>query len=225
MSQAGGSESAAACIDGCRGVRASFHQGTARDVPRTGPLRRGRVAHSGGSVVRGGIAPGSSTSPRPRARAPTRPDPTMSGRIATEIAQNAPIPSTSVELVLNLRRTARTIDAWLDRVLAPGELRIEEFNILRILRGAGEAGHSRAEVERRLVAGADKLTVALFQLRSRALIAGTSTLRITAAGREVLTRVDDEVAEAIRAMGAGLPDEQMRTAIDVLERIRERISS
>jgi hypothetical protein len=149
----------------------------------------------------------------------------MSGRIATEIGQSAPIPSTSVELVLNLRRTARALDAWLDRVLAPGELRIEEFNVLRILRGAGEEGHSRAEVERRLVAGADKLTVALFQLRSRALIAGTSTLRITAAGRDVLTRVDDEVAEAIRAMGAGLPDEQMRTAIEVLERIRERISS
>lgn len=149
----------------------------------------------------------------------------MSGRIATEIEQHAPIPSTSVELVLNVRRTARALDAWLDRVLAPGELRIEEFNVLRILRGAGDEGHSRAEVERRLVAGADKLTVALFQLRSRGLIAGTSTLRITPAGRDVLTRVDDEVAEAIRAMGAGLPDDQIRTAIEVLERIRERISS
>lgn len=148
----------------------------------------------------------------------------MSGRIAAEIGQTAPVPSPSVELVLNLRRTARTLDSWFDDVLAPGQLNIEEFNVLRILRGAGPDGHPRSEVERRLVAGADRLTVSLFQLRCRGLIEGTFTLRITDAGRDVLALVDDAVLDAIRTLGADIPEAQLRAAIDVLEHVRQKIS-
>lgn len=148
----------------------------------------------------------------------------MSGRITREIDQSTPLPSSAVELVLNVRRTAATLDAWLAQVLQPGQLNIEEFNVLRILRGAGPEGHPRPEIERRLVARADRVGVSLFHLRSRGLIEGTATLRITDAGRGVLASVDDELADAIRALCSELPEDRLRAAIDVLEHVRQRIA-
>jgi len=147
---------------------------------------------------------------------------TMSGSIASEIGQNAPIPSAAMELVLNVRRTANVLDVWLERVLAPAELRVAEFNILRILRGAGAKGHPRPEVERRMVSGADQLTVSVHRLKARGLVAGVFELRITPAGLALLAELDDTVARAILGLGTGIPEARLRAAIEVLEEVRRR---
>lgn len=145
-------------------------------------------------------------------------------RITTEIKQQAPVPP-SKELVLGIRRTAAVMDRWLDRVLAPAGLRVDEFNILRILRGAGEAGHPRPEVERRMVSSADHVSAALHRLKGRGLVEGVFELRITPAGRDVLASIDGAMDSAVDGLGAGMSAAELRAAIAVLDRVRERIGT
>lgn len=145
-------------------------------------------------------------------------------RITTEIKQQAPVVPAK-ELVLSVRRTAALMDRWLDRVLAPAGLRVDEFNILRILRGAGDGGHPRPEVERRMVASADHVSAALHRLKGRGLVEGVFELKITGVGRDLLATIDGAMDGAIDGLGAAFGDAELRTAIAVLDRVRERIGS
>ena len=145
-------------------------------------------------------------------------------RITTEIKQQAPVAPTK-ELVLGIRRTAVLVDRWLDRALAPAGLRVDEFNILRILRGAGESGHPRPEVERRMVASADHVSAALHRLKGRGLLDEVFELRITPAGRDLLATIDGAMDQAVEELGAGIAAADVRTAIAVLDRMRDRIGA
>lgn len=148
----------------------------------------------------------------------------MSGRIAQEIENSKPIPL-PVELVLNVYRTAVALNEWTARLLEPFDLRPEEYNILRILRGAGPEGHPRAEVERRMLQSADRLSAALHRLKTRGAVDGVFTVRITEAGMELLASTDGVIDRAMEERMGSVPEARLRAAIEVLESIRSATGS
>ena len=106
----------------------------------------------------------------------------MPHSIERELGIAKPINSLSREFSLNLFRTEQHVTAALDAVLRPADLRLDEYNVLRILRGAGAEGRARAEIEQRMVHEPDRLLALLHKLKTKGFIEGSMRLTITAAG-------------------------------------------
>src|SRR4051812_11062977 len=77
--------------------------------------------------------------------------PTVPGKIQREIQQNKPIPSLEEEAYLNVQRTANMLLQGLTEVLRRHDLTPTQYNVLRILRGAGEKGLTAGEVGDRMI--------------------------------------------------------------------------
>ena len=75
----------------------------------------------------------------------------MNGTLLHEIKQGKPFTSLKEELWLNLSRTAATVSHELEQMLRPHGLSPTQYNVLRILRGAGK-GLCQHEIRDRLVA-------------------------------------------------------------------------
>jgi hypothetical protein len=144
----------------------------------------------------------------------------MSGRIADEIRNSKPLASLEVEAALNIRRTGDFLEKWTNDVLAPAGLKGDEYNVLRILRGAGAQGHPSSEIRARMIQDADRLPAILHNLRTRALIDGTLRVSITPQGLDLLASVDGTLDAALRDRFRQFPPDTLRTVIDVMERLR-----
>src|ERR687886_360834 len=74
---------------------------------------------------------------------------TMTRRLQMEIKQTQPFASLEQEAFLNLQRTADVLMHGLEAALKPVGLSPSQYNVLRILRGAGAAGLACREVAER----------------------------------------------------------------------------
>ncbi|HEV8455072.1 MAG TPA: hypothetical protein VGQ24_09290, partial [Gemmatimonadales bacterium] len=72
-------------------------------------------------------------------------------RLQAEIKQSKPFPSPTAEALLSILRTAAILDHHLAEVLRPYGITTTQYNVLRILRGAGHRGMCGREVGERLV--------------------------------------------------------------------------
>ena len=144
----------------------------------------------------------------------------MAHSIEREIHISRPIGSPSRELSLNVFRTDQFLTQLLQEVLRPADLRLDEYNVLRILRGAGEAGHQRGDIEQRMVHDPDRLLALLHKLKHRGLIEGGLRLTITAAGRELLATLDGPFEGMLKERIGWIAADKLRIAIEVLEAIR-----
>jgi DNA-binding MarR family transcriptional regulator len=126
------------------------------------------------------------------------------------------------ELTLALYRTDQVLTAALERVLKPTDLRLDEFNVLRILRGGGPEGYVRADIEQRMLHDPDRLLALLHRLKSRGLVEGTIRVSITEAGKELLKGIDPAFEAEIERCVGHVPHDKLRVAIEVLQAVRER---
>jgi len=131
-----------------------------------------------------------------------------------------PALSLARELTLNLYRTDQAMTAALEAVLRPTELRLDEFNVLRILRGGGPEGYVRADIEQRMLHDPDRLLALLHRLKSRGLVEGSIRLTITDAGKALLTSIDPAFEGAIEQRVGHIPAEKLRIAIEVLQAVQ-----
>ena len=141
-----------------------------------------------------------------------------------ELRQRKPFASLEEEVFLN---TLRTGDALLQRevdVLRDAELTFAQYNVLRILRGAGAPGASCGEIAERMVNRDSDLTRLLDRLDARGLVARSRdaadrrvvVATITDAGLDVLAALDAPVAEVHRAQLAHMTRAQLETLAELL---------
>lgn len=128
----------------------------------------------------------------------------------------------AVEAHLNVQRTAASLREMVEEVTTTaGGLKQVEFNVLRILRGAGAGGATVEEIHQRIITPDAPLPAVLGALANRGLVDRAGQRRtITAQGLEVLAavsaRVDDRLAERFGRLSPA----EVRTLIDLLERLR-----
>lgn len=144
----------------------------------------------------------------------------MTQRIERELQISKPLRSIAREATLNIYRTDIVLTEALEKALAPVELQLDEYNVMRIVRGAGDEGHERGEIERRMVHPTDRLLAILHRLRSRGLVRGSRRIVITPSGQELLAVVDPEFEAVIEERVGWIPEERLRIAIEVMEQIR-----
>ncbi|HEX6909404.1 MAG TPA: hypothetical protein VF142_03365, partial [Longimicrobium sp.] len=75
----------------------------------------------------------------------------MTGRIQREIKQSTPIGSLEEEAYLNVQRTANALADEVGDLLRAHQLTPPQYNVLRILRGAGDKGLTASEIGDRMI--------------------------------------------------------------------------
>jgi DNA-binding MarR family transcriptional regulator len=151
------------------------------------------------------------------------------GTLQRDLKQRRPFASREEEAYLNLVRTTDLLSREVAAVLKPHQLSEAQYNVLRILRGAGAEGHPCTEIGRRLVTRDPDVTRLLDRLESRSLIARgrehadrrVVTTRITAAGLTLLDQLDLPVRQAVEGMLAHVGSRNLGALVGLLERVRD----
>ena len=152
-------------------------------------------------------------------------------RIYSEIRQSAPFARPEPELAVVLMRTGDVLHHSVDRALAPFGLSNEQYNALRILRGAGEKGHPTLEISRRLISRSPNITRLVDKLVDKGFARRDrdsddrrqAVIRITPAGLK-LTADCDRAVDAVLAKLRCLSAAEMKTAVGLLDRVRAAVA-
>jgi DNA-binding MarR family transcriptional regulator len=154
----------------------------------------------------------------------------MASRLQDELKQTRPWASLQEEAALNIARTAAVIDHAAVQVLKPFDITPTQYNVLRILRGAGDSGLCRNEVGERLIRPVPDVTRLLDRMEELGLIdrrrSGADrrfvSTFITAKGLELLSRLDEPVRAFHQHCLAHLDEDQLASLIHLLEVVRSQ---
>ena len=149
-------------------------------------------------------------------------------QLASELKQTKPFASPVQEAVLSIKRTAALLELRLAELLRPYGVTPTQYNVLRILRGAGADGLPRCEVQGRLVAPVADTTRLLDRLEKMGLVSRTRstedrrvvTSKITPRGLAVLDKVAAPLKELEQNEVGQMSDARLRTLIGILDEVR-----
>lgn len=150
-----------------------------------------------------------------------------SSRLQREIRQRRPFASRAQEASLAILKTADVVRRSLAPVLAPHDLSSQQYNVLRILRGAGEAGIPTLEIAERMIERAPGITRLLDGLERKGLACRNRCAtdrrqvlcRLTPEGAALLARLDAPVLTAHAPVEA-LSERDLATLIRLLDAVR-----
>src|SRR5215207_4812921 len=154
----------------------------------------------------------------------------MRNALQAELKQNRPFKSLQEEAMLSITRTAAVLEHGVAQALRPHEITPTQYNVLRILRGAGQDGLCRHEVGERLVRRVPDVTRLLDRMEDGALIArrrGEDDRRyvatyITAKGLSLLATIDNEICAIHQQQIGHVDGRSLKVLIDVLAKVRAR---
>ena len=155
----------------------------------------------------------------------------MPNQLQAEIKQGKPFQSPSAEALLSVLRTAAMLEHHLSEVLKPYGITHTQYNVLRILRGAGSAGLCGREVGERLVSRVPDIPRLLDRMEEMQLIDRERdpadrrhvTARISAKGLKVLKQATPDLDVVERTRFAGLDPGRVKLLIEALAQVRERL--
>jgi DNA-binding MarR family transcriptional regulator len=149
-----------------------------------------------------------------------------------ELRQTRPFRSAEDELYLSLRLTSRIVEEPWDRHLRKtANISPSQYNILRILRGAGVDGRTMGEISERMINRDPDVTRLADRMVKRGLARRTRDeedrrvvkLFITQAGLDLLAELDPDVDRYLEDALGGLEEAKQRRLIELLGEIREHM--
>lgn len=154
----------------------------------------------------------------------------MARDLQSEIKQKKPFQVREEELFLNIVRTADLLSRRGAELMKGHDLSANQYNVLRILRGAGAEGLACGEIGGRMVTRDPDITRLLDRLEKRDLVKRARdqgdrrvvTARITPAGLELLKRLDEPVVQWHKSQLGHLDAKQQEALIHLLELAREK---
>ena len=145
-----------------------------------------------------------------------------------EVKQTRGFNSPAHEAVVSILRTAAVVQRHFSQVVEGSGVTIQQYNVLRILRGAGTAGIPTLTVRDRMIEEAagitrllDKLETAGYVMRERSTPDRRQVLcQITPAGLRLLAGLDEPVDAANEFSLAMLDDPEKRSLVELLGAVR-----
>jgi len=150
-------------------------------------------------------------------------------RLRQAIKQRKPFASREQEVFLEVLRTGHALVQDLVDLLKPHGLSQPQYNVLRILRGAGAAGLPTGEVGERMVASREPdVTRLLVRMEEHGLLKRERlsenrrvvTVRITREGLRILKALDGPVAEMHARQLRHMTRGELGQLAELLERAR-----
>ena len=154
----------------------------------------------------------------------------MAPKLQEEIKQGKPFRSLQEEVFINILLTADTLSRKLSETLKRSGLTPAQYNVLRILRGAGECGHACREIGDRMITKDPDVTRLLDRLEDRGLVSRARderdrrviTVRVTRQGLDLLSELDSEVDSFDMKLFEHMSERQLTKLCELLEAARER---
>jgi DNA-binding MarR family transcriptional regulator len=152
------------------------------------------------------------------------------GTLQEELKQTKAFKCLEEEAYLSIVRTAAVLEHGFAQALKRFKLTPTQYNVLRMLRGAGVDGLCRNEVGERLVTNVPDVTRLLDRMEETGLIArhrSTSdrryvTARIAPRGLELVNRLDATIAAIHHEQLGHVDKHALRAIVDLLTSVRTR---
>lgn len=154
----------------------------------------------------------------------------MTDRLQQELKQRKPFGSLEEAAYLNLLRTASLLSEQVSEMLKAQGLTPTQYNVLRILRGAGAAGLSCGEVGDRMVTRDSDITRLVDRMEKMGLVARERstedrrvvTTRITPEGVRIANNLDQPMLELQKRQLQHMEPSELDTLVSLLEKARKQ---
>jgi len=155
----------------------------------------------------------------------------VGGRLQREIRQSRPFHSKGQEAFLGLLRTGDVVKHRFHELFEAVGITFQQYNVLRILRGAGLDGLPTLEIGDRMIERTPGVTRLLDRLEGKGLVRRERCPQdrrkvlcyISPAGLALLASLDTPVMEADELVFHGMDEADLDTLIRILERLRDQI--
>lgn len=152
--------------------------------------------------------------------------------LKSEIKQRKAFTCREEEIFLNIIRTADQLQRRMSELLAESDLSRTQYNVLRILRGAGEKGLACGEISERMITRDPDITRLLDRLEKRNLISRARekedrrvvTTKIESAGSDLLKKLDAPITQLHKTQLGHIEAKQQEVLIRLLESAREKVA-
>lgn len=152
--------------------------------------------------------------------------------IATELRQKKPFASKGQEAAVALLRTADLVRRFASITIEAEGITMQQYNVLRILRGAGEKGLPTLDISERMIESTPGITRLIDRLEEKQLVqrerCATDRRQvfctISRTGLELVNRLDEPVTVADEAAFANLTKKEIDQLLDLLSRAREGLT-
>ena len=153
----------------------------------------------------------------------------MAKPLHVELKQTRPFDLLEEEAHLSIARTAALLEHAMIQVLKPYGLTPTQYNVLRILRGAGSAGLCRNEIGARLLRPVPDVTRLLDRMTELELIGRAREdadrrfvrTHITQKGLDVLAQLDGPVRAFHQERLSRISEQKLRQLADTLAELRD----
>ena len=153
----------------------------------------------------------------------------MAAALKQEIAQQRPFASVEEEALLNVLRTSDCLQRAFVRRTRHWGITPTQYNVLRILRGAGPQGLTCSEVGERMITAVPDITRLLARMKAQKFIRQQRDKKdrrvvwtqISTTGLELLSRVDPEITQIPGELLGHLNPKELDEFIRLLELARK----
>ena len=154
--------------------------------------------------------------------------PRSPSRLQQELRQSRPFRSDAHEASLGLLRTADMLRGRMSALTEQEAITLQQYNVLRILRGAGQEGLPTLAIAERMIERAPGITRLMDRLEARRLVVRERcptdrrqvTCRITGSGHALLERLDGPVAATDVWFTSVLSRREIGQLVTLLDRLR-----
>ena len=154
----------------------------------------------------------------------------MAGKVAHEIKQKRPMP-TEEEALLNIWRTSGRLEQMVNELLKKFGLTLAQYNVLRILRGAGSEGLACSQIGERMITNDPDMTRLLDRMEKNGLVSrarSQSDRRVLVAyvSESALTligKIDKPMLTRIKGTIGKVDAPELLKLIGTLEDLREAL--
>jgi DNA-binding MarR family transcriptional regulator len=153
---------------------------------------------------------------------------TTASSVLDEIKQTRPFRSRGQEAAVAILRTADVVRRYMTTILEPVDVTLQQYNVLRILRGAHPEPLPTLEIGDRLIEQTPGITRLLDRLDQKGLVRRERCRTdrrmvhcwITTAGLDLLEGLDRQIQEADERCREGLSESELNALIDALANVR-----
>lgn len=152
--------------------------------------------------------------------------------ILEDIQQSKPFHSRSQEAYLALLRTADDSRRFVSRVLEPAGVTLQQYNVLRILRGAGADGLPTLAIGERMLERTPGVTRLIDRMVDKGWVTRSRCVddrrrvwcKITGSGLALLARLDTPVKDVDDSFQQVLDEHELDALIRYLDRVRAHLN-
>jgi DNA-binding MarR family transcriptional regulator len=154
----------------------------------------------------------------------------MTSSLRAELQQRKPFSNLEQEATLNIARTEAALREPLEELLKGSGISLTQYNVLRILRGAGPEGLTRNEIRDRLINRMPDVTRLLDRMEEAGWVSRVREMEdrrcvathLTRSGKSLVDSLDVPVQEEHARRLSHMTRTQLRTLIDLLTLAREK---